>query len=121
MEREGSEFFSKEDDRTLQFQLRALDTPQGLAYLGIIDILTQYTAVKAQETFWCGYVVGCGADISCQPPSRYARRFLRMLDSVLVEPRGRDRRRGAEGRAAGVRGGRWTSRGRTRAPECLRD
>jgi len=102
MEREGSEFFSKEDDRTLQFQLRALDTPQGLAYLGIIDILTQYTAAKAQETFWCGYVVGCGADISCQPPSRYARRFLRMLDSVLVEPRGE----GSEGAGGGTsRGG----------------
>ena len=34
---------------------------------------------------------------------------------------GRDRRWGAEGRAAGVRGGRWTWPGRTRAPECLRD
>ena len=90
MEREGSEFFSKEDAASTQFQLRALDTPQGLAYLGIIDILTQYTHVKAQETFWCGYVAGCGADISCQPPSRYARRFLRMLDRVLVEPRGTD-------------------------------
>ncbi len=104
MEREGSEFFSKEDDRTLQFQLRALDTPQGLAYLGIIDILTQYTAVKAQETFWCGYVVGCGADISCQPPSRYARRFLRMLDSVLVEPRGEGSEEGGGGTSRGGSG-----------------
>lgn len=104
MEREGSEFFSKEDDRTLQFQLRALDTPQGLAYLGIIDILTQYTAAKAQETFWCGYVVGCGADISCQPPSRYARRFLRMLDSVLVEPRGEGSEVGGGGTSRGGSG-----------------
>lgn len=104
MEREGSEFFSKEDDRTLQFQLRALDTPQGLAYLGIIDILTQYTAAKAQETFWCGYVVGCGADISCQPPSRYARRFLRMLDSVLVEPRGEGSEEGGGGTSRGGSG-----------------
>jgi 1-phosphatidylinositol-4-phosphate 5-kinase len=104
MEREGSEFFSKEDAASTQFQLRALDTPQGLAYLGIIDILTQYTHVKAQETFWCGYVAGCGADISCQPPSRYARRFLRMLDRVLVEPRGTDGDESSKG-GSSVRGG----------------
>ena len=57
------------DDTRLQFQLRALETPFGLAYLGIIDILT----------------LACGADISCQPPDRYARRFKRFIDAHVLK------------------------------------
>jgi 1-phosphatidylinositol-4-phosphate 5-kinase len=77
---------SVEEDETAMFQLRALETPDGLAYLGIIDILTQYGGAKAIENFCCGVVAGCGADISCQPPRKYARRFLRLINKMLKPP-----------------------------------
>ena len=45
----------------------ARETPFGLAYLGIIDILTQYGAAKAAENFVFRHVhVRCD-DISCRP------------------------------------------------------
>lgn len=50
-----------------------------LAYIGLVDILTQYTWRKACEHAafrWMG-------DISCQPPSRYASRFLRFMAFVF--------------------------------------
>ena len=73
------------DDDRAQFQLRALETPFGLAYLGIIDILTQYGAAKAAENLCFGTFM-CGADISCQPPDAYAGRFRAFIDRVLVAP-----------------------------------
>ena len=72
------------DDTRLQFQLRALETPFGLAYLGIIDILTQYGAAKVAENL-CFGTLACGADISCQPPDRYARRFKRFIDAHVLK------------------------------------
>ena len=76
--------FAADDTRT-RFQLRALETPFGLAYLGIIDILTQYGPLKTAEH--CLFsALCCGADISCQPPERYARRFRAFIDEILVEP-----------------------------------
>lgn len=75
--------FTAEGNRI--FQLRALETPFGLAYLGIIDILTKYTAVKTVENMCFGRLM-CGADISCQPPDVYADRFKRFINRVLVEP-----------------------------------
>ena len=68
------------------FQLRALETPTGLAYLGIIDILTEYTAVKKFENCCFGKMF-CGADISCQPPDVYAHRFKKFIDLMLMEPK----------------------------------
>jgi 1-phosphatidylinositol-4-phosphate 5-kinase len=72
------------DDTRLQFQLRALETPFGLAYLGIIDILTQYGAAKIAENL-CFGALACGADISCQPPDVYARRFKRFIDAHVLK------------------------------------
>ena len=72
------------DDTRLQFQLRALETPFGLAYLGIIDILTQYGAAKVAENL-CFGALACGADISCQPPDVYARRFKRFIDAHVLK------------------------------------
>ena len=72
------------DDTRLQFQLRALETPFGLAYLGIIDILTQYGPAKAAENLCFGTLM-CGADISCQPPEKYARRFKRFIDAHVLK------------------------------------
>jgi hypothetical protein len=72
------------DDTRLQFQLRALETPFGLAYLGIIDILTQYGAVKVAENLCLGKIM-CGADISCQPPDQYAKRFKRFIDENVLQ------------------------------------
>ena len=91
--------FAADDTRT-RFQLRALETPFGLAYLGIIDILTQYGPLKTAEH--CLFsALCCGADISCQPPERYARRFRAFIDEILVEPDADpSTRSGAGGRAS---------------------
>ena len=99
-----------DDDRT-QFQLRALETPFGLAYLGIIDILTQYGVAKAAENLCFGALM-CGADISCQPPDAYARRFRTFIDRVLVAPAAAAAEGGDEGEAedAGAERGRRSVR-----------
>lgn len=72
------------DDTQLQFQLRALETPFGLAYLGIIDILTQYGTAKVAENLCFGTLM-CGADISCQPPEAYAKRFHTFIDRHVLK------------------------------------
>jgi len=55
-----------------------------LAYVGLVDILTEYGARKRAETFFTGQLT-CGKDVSCQHPKKYGDRFLRfVLDSVLA-------------------------------------
>ena len=51
-------------------------------YVGLIDILTPYGLRKFAETFFLG-TLRCGADISCQPPRKYARRFMRFMQAQL--------------------------------------
>jgi len=54
-------------------------------YVALIDILTPYSARKYAETFFLG-TLRCCADISCQPPPRYARRFMDFMKlQVLSE------------------------------------
>merc|ERR1712187_668706 len=48
------------------------DDDPNLVYLGIIDILTYYNCRKSIETLTMGWF----GDISCQPPGKYAARFL---------------------------------------------
>lgn len=51
-------------------------------YLGIIDILTPYSSWKVLETYFTGKLL-C-RNVSCQPPSFYANRFLDfVVDKVL--------------------------------------
>eukprot|EP00760_Papus_ankaliazontas_P028227 PhM_4_TR3593/c0_g1_i1/m.61700/K00889/PIP5K; 1-phosphatidylinositol-4-phosphate 5-kinase len=52
-------------------------------YIGIIDILQEYTAWKASETVVRG--VQYDRDkISSVPPKQYAQRFIRFLDSIVI-------------------------------------
>jgi 1-phosphatidylinositol-4-phosphate 5-kinase len=53
-------------------------------YLGIVDVLTPYSVRKRAETVMLGWAF-CGRDISCQPPSRYGRRFLGFISSAVFE------------------------------------
>ena len=55
--------------------LVVLDNGEVIMYVCIVDILTPYGARKRAETFFMG-TLRCGANISCQPPRKYARRFL---------------------------------------------
>ena len=54
-------------------------------YIALIDILTPYGMRKVAETFFMG-TLRCGADISCQPPHRYAKRFMRFMRSHRAKP-----------------------------------
>lgn len=52
-----------------------------LYYFGIIDILQDFNARKKTE-----WMVKFGrADISCQPPDRYRKRFMAFFDKCIVD------------------------------------
>mmetsp|Transcript_22380 Transcript_22380/g.33066 ORF Transcript_22380/g.33066 Transcript_22380/m.33066 type:complete len:456 (+) Transcript_22380:51-1418(+) len=48
-------------------------------YFGIVDILTPFRLKKMAETTCTGTLL-CRHDISCQPPKKYARRFVTFLN-----------------------------------------
>ena len=54
-------------------------------YIALIDILTPYGLRKVAETFFMG-TLRCGADISCQPPHKYAKRFMKFMRSHKAKP-----------------------------------
>lgn len=54
-------------------------------YLALIDVLTPYGARKAAETLVLG-TLRFGADISCQPPRKYAHRFMTWLERHAMPP-----------------------------------
>lgn len=58
--------------------LLVIETSEFVIYAGIVDILTYYGAKKRAETLFSG-TLRCGRDCSCQPPSKYASRFLRFF------------------------------------------
>ena len=47
-------------------------------YVALVDILTPYGLKKYAETFFLS-TLRCGVDISCQPPKRYAQRFMKFM------------------------------------------
>eukprot|EP00300_Choanocystis_sp_HF-7_P005929 c14365_g1_i1.p1 GENE.c14365_g1_i1~~c14365_g1_i1.p1 ORF type:complete len:459 (-),score=108.13 c14365_g1_i1:474-1694(-) len=55
-----------------------VETADYVAYIGIIDILTTYSAKKRMETIVTGKLA-LGRDVSCQHPRKYAKRFIRFL------------------------------------------
>lgn len=66
-------------------QLRAVNKPNGAAFVGIIDILNRWRAVKKTEWFFHGALC-CGEDISCQNPKKYARRFVNFMSNNVFLP-----------------------------------
>lgn len=52
-------------------------------YLGIVDVLTHHSKRKMMETYFTGRLLR--RDISCQPPSFYARRFLNFVQNKVLE------------------------------------
>jgi 1-phosphatidylinositol-4-phosphate 5-kinase len=59
-----------------------MENKEMVAYIGIVDILTRYGAKKRAETLFTGTLI-C-RDVSCQPPKRYARRFVRFFEQMIV-------------------------------------
>ena len=57
----------------------AVDEGSQITYLGIVDILTEWSFRKRLEHAVNGVLRGC-RDISCQPPRRYGERFLSFAD-----------------------------------------
>ena len=57
----------------------AVDEGSQITYLGIVDILTEWSFRKRLEHAVNGVLRGC-RDISCQPPRRYGERFLAFAD-----------------------------------------
>ena len=58
-----------------------VETDAMVAYIGIIDILTEYGLFKHFETFFTG-TLAC-RNVSAQPPKKYARRFKKfLLDNI---------------------------------------
>ena len=47
-------------------------------YIALVDILTPYGLKKYAETFFLS-TLRCGVNISCQPPQKYARRFMQFI------------------------------------------
>jgi hypothetical protein len=53
------------------------------AYVGLIDILTEYIFKKKVETFMTGTLLLQGG-ISCQPPQKYSQRMIEFLDAITI-------------------------------------
>jgi hypothetical protein len=53
------------------------------AYVGLIDILTEYIFKKKVETFMTGTLLLQGG-ISCQPPQKYSQRLIEFLDAITI-------------------------------------
>ena len=65
--------------------VRITNTEDGrIVYVGLIDLLTHYGMRKRMETFVFS-VLRLGADISCQPPGKYARRFRKFRRRNVFE------------------------------------
>jgi hypothetical protein len=63
--------------------LPVLDPDFSAAYVGIIDILTQYGARKRAEHCCLG-VMANRPGASCQPPNAYGNRLVRFVDVILL-------------------------------------
>jgi hypothetical protein len=62
-----------------------VETEEHIFYVGIVDILTKYRCAKRAETLLSG-TLRC-RNVSCQPPDKYAARFIRFItDSVDIRP-----------------------------------
>jgi 1-phosphatidylinositol-4-phosphate 5-kinase len=58
-----------------------------LFYMGIIDVLQEYTARKSLETTYRSLLnSGKSADVSCVPPSTYGARFVSFFDEYARTP-----------------------------------
>jgi hypothetical protein len=64
--------------------LHVVEEEHSVQYVSIVDILTTYTFIKRLETFFLSTMLG-GRDISCQPPERYAARFLAFVQATIRE------------------------------------
>ena len=72
-----------------------LDDGRQQLYTCIVDILTPYSTKKKLETFFTGTLT-CGRDVSCQPPRKYAERFVTFVTGITQQTAGE----GGAGKAA---------------------
>jgi len=55
-----------------------------LVYVGIVDCLMPYNWFKRLENYFCDALFS--ADISCQPPEKYASRFMKFVERMALPP-----------------------------------
>ena len=85
LEQGGSRRMSKEEDRSALSHAWVLpvEGQNGkpmVAYVGVIDILMEYSWFKRMETLLMTRLIG--RDISCQPPPVYAKRFETFMKHI---------------------------------------
>lgn len=72
----------------IQAQDEAMDvisarTSKDIQYFGLVDILTPYVVKKRAETICTGTLI-CRPGISCQPPTKYQKRFMTFVDEEVL-------------------------------------
>lgn len=80
---EESTPISSSKDRFTIKSLPLIDERFTSAYVGIIDILTEYQLKKKIETFVTGTLL-LQPGISCQPPEKYAQRMIEFVESIIL-------------------------------------
>jgi len=68
-------------------QLRFARTPTGVAFFGIVDVLTEWTTFKWFEWFFKSALFCGKRDVSCQPPKKYAKRFKMFMEEHVFKDR----------------------------------
>lgn len=79
----GSGTHSSKDNRFAVRLLPVVDPDFSAAYVGIIDILTQYGTRKRAEHCCLG-ILANRPGASCQPPNVYGNRMVRFVDLILL-------------------------------------
>lgn len=60
-----------------------LSTKPELYYMGIIDILTEFSIMKGIE-YTAKTIINCNELASCVPPNKYKKRFVKFIEQCLV-------------------------------------
>mmetsp|Transcript_113548 Transcript_113548/g.218549 ORF Transcript_113548/g.218549 Transcript_113548/m.218549 type:complete len:761 (-) Transcript_113548:52-2334(-) len=77
--------FTAESNKSLSAQPASRMEGPTFYYIGIIDVLQEFTLRKKLEYFGRAYLCGQGHGVSCVPPHKYAKRFQDNIVGPLIE------------------------------------